>query len=68
MQNWLEKKIKTLVDQYDQLKCSHKQLHQGKFLLVREKELLMAKQKKAIAQIQTLVAKLKVIERENHGR
>ena len=62
----LEKQIKKLVDQYDQLKHSNQQLHQVKFLLVREKELLMARQQKAISQIQTFVAKLKAIERENN--
>lgn len=62
----LEQQIKNLVDQYDQLKRSNQQLHHGKFLLVREKESLVAKQYKAISQIQNLVSKLKAIERDNN--
>lgn len=59
----LEKQIKELIDQHDQLKLSYQQLNQGKFLLAREKELLIARQQKAISQIESLVSKLKAIEK-----
>lgn len=59
----LEKKIKELVDQHERLKHSNMQLHHGKSMLVREKDTLLAKQLKAISQIETLVARLKAIEK-----
>jgi uncharacterized protein (TIGR02449 family) len=59
----LEKRIKKLIDQHNHLKSSNHQLHQGKFILQREKEYLLAKQKKAIQQIETLVSRLKAIEK-----
>lgn len=52
----LEKRIKDLVDQHYQLKQSNQQLNHGK-------ELLLAKQQKAISQIETLVSRLKSIEK-----
>ena len=58
----LETQIKGLIDRHDRLTYSNHQLHQGKSSLVREKELLLAKQEKAISQIETLVSKLKSIE------
>lgn len=57
--NRLEKQIKSLLDQHDRLKDSNQALSRG---MVREKELLLAKQQKAITQIQTLVSRLKTIE------
>ncbi|MBA3661299.1 MAG: hypothetical protein H0W64_06205 [Gammaproteobacteria bacterium] len=57
----LEKHIKNLLDQHNQLKQSNVQLNQGKFLLTREKELLVDKQKKAFVQIEALVSKLKAL-------
>ena len=59
----LEKQIKKLMDQYHQIERSNQQLYQGKALLTREKELLLSKQKKAISQIETLVTRLKAIEK-----
>lgn len=59
----LEKQVKKLIDQHNLLKQSNQQLHQGKFMLTRDKELLLDKQKKAIVQIETLVSKLKSIEK-----
>jgi uncharacterized protein (TIGR02449 family) len=59
----LEKKIKELVDQHDRLKHSNMQLHHSKSVLAREKDALLAKQLKAISQIETLVARLKAIEK-----
>ena len=58
----LEKRIKDLAEQHDRLKHSNLQLNEGKSTLVREKELLLAKQQKAISQIETLISRLKAIE------
>jgi hypothetical protein len=61
----LEKRIRELADQQHWLKHSNLQLHQGKSLLALEKEALLAKQQKAIAQIETLVSKLKALEKQS---
>ncbi len=58
----LESQIKSLIGHYGHLKNSNQKLHQSKFSLVREKELLFTKQEKAIKQIESLVSKLKTIE------
>jgi uncharacterized protein (TIGR02449 family) len=58
----LEKQIRDLVDQHQQLKHNNHHLQQGKYVLSREKEALVTRQKKAIAQIETLVSRLKAIE------
>jgi uncharacterized protein (TIGR02449 family) len=60
----LEKRIKELADQHNWLKHSNLQLNQGKSLLVLERDALLAKQEKAISQIETLVSKLKAIEKQ----
>ena len=59
----LENKVRGLVEQRDQLKNANQQLNQGKLSLAREKELLVSRQHKAITQIETLVSKLKAIEK-----
>jgi uncharacterized protein (TIGR02449 family) len=59
----LEKRIKKLIMGHHQLQRHHEDLHQNKFQLLREKETWVAKQHKAIAQIEALVAKLKAIEK-----
>ncbi|VVC76879.1 hypothetical protein AQUSIP_22060 [Aquicella siphonis] len=59
----LEKRIRELVDQHDRLKQANMQLHHGKSLLAQEKNSLLAKQQKAISQIETLVSRLKAIEK-----
>lgn len=59
----LEKQIKHLIDQHDQLKVSNQQLHEGKYILAREKDALLTRQQKAVSQIETLVSKLKAIEK-----
>jgi len=59
----LERQIKDLIDQHDQMKLSNQQLHHGKYTLAREKELLVARQQKAATQIESLVSKLKAIEK-----
>ncbi len=61
----LEKKIKELVDQNTKLKQSNLHLHQGKHVLTREKDALLARQQKAISQIENLVARLKAIENQS---
>ena len=58
----LEKQIKKLIDQSDQLKQANYQLNHGKSVLTREKDRLMLKQKKAALQIQSLLSKLKTLE------
>ena len=58
----LERRIQSLVEQHDRLKHSNFNLHQGTSSLVRERDALMARQQKAILQIETLVSKLKAIE------
>lgn len=60
----LEKRIKELADQHDRLKHSNQQLDLGKSMLAREKDALLAKQQKAISQIETLVSRLKAIENQ----
>jgi len=59
----LEQQIKSLISQYDQAKASNRQLHQTKFSATHEKDLLLARQQKAITQIETLVSRLKAIEK-----
>jgi len=61
--HYLEKKIKTLIDQYDELKSAHQQLSQSKVAVSHEREVLLRKQKKAIHQIETMITKLKSIEK-----
>jgi cell division protein ZapB len=61
----LEKRIQSLVEQHDRLKDTNLQLNQGKSILVREKDALLARQQKAISQIETLVSKLKAIENQS---
>ncbi|HTM63892.1 MAG TPA: TIGR02449 family protein [Gammaproteobacteria bacterium] len=59
----LEVQIKSLVDQHDQLRQSNLLLQNSKGSLAREKELLLARQQKAVSQIESLVSKLKAIEK-----
>ena len=63
----LEKQIKELINQHDHLKHANIQLSQGKHMAVREKELLLNRQQKAINQIQTLVDRLKELENHHGG-
>lgn len=58
----LEAKVKEMINQHHRLKHANLQLDQGKHQLLHEKESLLAKQQKAIMQIESLVAKLKTIE------
>lgn len=58
----LEKRIKKLMQHHHELNHSNQNLQQKKVTLVREKDLLLARQEKAIHQIKSLVAKLKAVE------
>lgn len=58
----LEAKLKALIDSHVQLKQANQQLLHSKTLVAQEKDILLAKQQKAIAQIETLVSRLKAIE------
>jgi len=58
----LERRIQLLVEQHDRLKHTNLELNQGKNILLRERDALLARQQKAIMQIETLVSKLKAIE------
>jgi uncharacterized protein (TIGR02449 family) len=64
MLNELEQKIRTLLTQHEKLEWAHSQLQQGKSILSKEKESLLTKQKQAISYIETLVSKLKSIEKQ----
>ena len=59
----LENKVKELVDQQHRLKHSNIQLHHSKSVIALEKDALLAKQLKAISQIEALVARLKALEK-----
>lgn len=62
----LERRIKHLIEEHDRLMHVNQVLHQGKFVLHREKESLLVKQQKAIGQIEALISKLKSLEKKNH--
>lgn len=59
----LETQIKSLVERQVDLKQSNQQLYSSSGTLSREKEQLVARQQKAITQIESLVSKLKAIEK-----
>jgi uncharacterized protein (TIGR02449 family) len=58
----LEKKIKELIDNHGHLKQTNRQLQLSQALAAGEKEQLLARQQRAISQIETLVSRLKAIE------
>lgn len=58
----LEQKIKMLIKQHNGLSSSNQQLHQSKYLLACEKDMLLVRQHKAAKQIEDLISKLKAIE------
>jgi uncharacterized protein (TIGR02449 family) len=60
----LETRLKTLLQKYDHLKHVNANLRQHQSVITREKELLIAKNKIAITQIENMVSRLKSIE--NH--
>jgi uncharacterized protein (TIGR02449 family) len=59
----LERQIKSLLDQHDQLRVANSQLQQSKHVLVRDKEDQLDRQKRAITTIESLITKLKAIEK-----
>ena len=58
----LEARIRALLIKCDQLEHANLNLKQNKSILNREKELLLAKNKAAIAQIEGMISRLKSIE------
>lgn len=58
----LEKRIKNLIEQHDQLKQLSHQLTHSKTHLSREKDVLTARNERAIEQIRLLLTRLKAIE------
>lgn len=59
----LEKQITGFIEEYNATSERNRRLHSGHHQLAREKEQLLAKQQKAIHQIESLVSKLKAIEK-----
>lgn len=59
----LERQIKSLLDQHDSLRLSNSQLQQSRHVLMRDKEDQLDRQKRAISTIETLITKLKAIEK-----
>lgn len=59
----LEWQIKSLLDQHDLLKHSNVQLQQSRHVLMRDKEDQIDRQKRAISTIESLITKLKAIEK-----
>lgn len=59
----LEWQIKRLIDQQNQLKQSNQNLLHTKGNLAREREAMLSHQQRAITQIETLVSRLKAIEK-----
>lgn len=60
----LETRLKTLLHQYEKLKQVNANLRQNQAAITREKDVLLAKNKVAISQIENMVSRLKSIE--NH--
>ena len=58
----LETRIKSLMQECEQLKQANLKLRQLKTLLTREKDTLLAKHKLAVSQIEIMVSRLKSIE------
>lgn len=59
----LELRIHKLIEECEQLRGGNQKLRQIKGQLIREKELLLAKHKMAITQIESMVSRLKSIEK-----
>jgi hypothetical protein len=55
----LEKRIKLLVQNYEELNNSHQKLQQSKKLISMEKEILLSKQRKTMDQIEHIINRLK---------
>jgi uncharacterized protein (TIGR02449 family) len=61
--NRLKVKIYALMTQCDSLQAANDRLKQTTSLLLREKEILQAKHKDTISQIETMVSRLKLLEK-----
>lgn len=55
--------IKHLEKQINELVSKQQQLHHGRRQLIREKDVLLTKQQKAVSDIQDLLSQLKAIEK-----
>lgn len=60
----LQQRIEEIVGDHSQLKQSNQQLNHKKSTLVREKDALLDKQRKAMRSIEALISKLKAIEKQ----
>lgn len=58
----LERQLRALISRYETLSTTHADLAQSQTHMVREKELLMTKNKIAISQIENMVSRLKTLE------
>ena len=63
MFNQLKTKLYTLVQHCQSLKEANRQLRLATYQLNREKEILQAKHKDAISQIENMVSRLKLLEK-----
>lgn len=61
----LEMRLRSLIQKYELSKNQNTNLQQTQILLSREKELLLAKNKVAISQIENMVLRLKSIEKSH---
>jgi uncharacterized protein (TIGR02449 family) len=61
--NRLKVKIYALMTQCDSLQAANDRLKQTTSLLLREKEILQAKHEDTISQIETMVSRLKLLEK-----
>ncbi len=61
----LEMRLRSLIQKYELSKNQNTSLQQTQILLSREKELLLAKNKVAISQIENMVLRLKSIEKSH---
>jgi uncharacterized protein (TIGR02449 family) len=61
----LEAHLRALVQQCETLRYDNEQLRQRESVLKREKDALIARQQRAIAQIENMVSRLKSVERQS---
>jgi uncharacterized protein (TIGR02449 family) len=63
MYSRLEARVAALIQQCESLKHANRRLQHQTSQLSQEKALLLAKQKSAVAQIENMVSRLKLVER-----
>ena len=59
----LESQVRKLLKQCNELQANNVKLQHSKVQIAREKEILMVKHKLAVTQIETMVSRLKSIEK-----